>query len=160
MAENKIVIFDLDDTLFDRWGQLDETYKNLPNIQLFPDTIPVLKSIKFPKILVTFGDSAIQKKKIDILGIQHYFTEIYIFNSLEEKKEYFQCLMKKYYIKTPKNVFVVGDRLDSEIRFGKELGFVTIRLLHGKYKDLKPKDVFELPDYTIEKISDVLRIVT
>lgn len=155
----KLVIFDLDDTLYDRWGQLDETYKNLPNIKPFPDTIPVLKSITVPKILVSFGDPAIQQKKIDVLGIQTYFIEIRLCTTLEEKKRFFDEVTTKYRIKNPKDVLIVGDRLDSEIRFGKECGFVTVRLLRGKYKDLKPKDAFEIPDYTITTLSELVDLV-
>lgn len=155
----KLIIFDLDDTLYDRFGQLDETYRNLPNIKLFDDAIYVLKSVKVPKILVSFGDYAIQQKKIEVLGLRKYFDEVDICATIGEKKKLFEGIVKKFRIKDPKEVVVVGDRIDSELRFGKMLGFVTIRLIWGKYKDLKPKDEYEVPDHTIKKLSEVLVII-
>ena len=152
----KLVIFDLDDTLFDRFGQLDETYKNLLNITPFPDTHNVLSSLGFKKILVSLGDGRIQNKKIDVLKIRGFFDEIFICSTTEEKKEIFESVMKRY---GAGDMFVVGDRIDSEIRFGNMLGMKTILILHGKYKDLKPKDNFEVADYTIDRLEQLLEIV-
>jgi FMN phosphatase YigB (HAD superfamily) len=154
----KLVIFDLDDTLYDRWGQLDESYSNLPNIKLFPDTLTVLKAPGFRKVLVSFGDQAIQQQKIDILGIREYFDDIIICTTKEQKKVFFVKLAGKYNV-DKSDVIIMGDRIDSELRYGKESGFVAVRLIWGKYKDLKPKDEFEVPDYTISKLSDLLDIV-
>lgn len=155
----KLVIFDLDDTLYDRFGQLDETYRNLPNIKLFPDTLQVLQALRAPKVLISKGDPIIQQKKVDVLGIRPYFKEIRICATPEEKQALFRELMQKYRITEPKDIAVIGDRIDSELRAGKMLGFLTIRLLHGKYKGLKPKDAFEVPDYTIKKLGEVLDII-
>lgn len=155
----KLVIFDLDDTLYDRWGQLDETYGNLPNIKLFPDALQLLNAIKVPKVLISKGDPEIQQKKIDVLGIRPFFEEICVCASPEEKQALFTRLMEKYAITDPKEIAVIGDRLDSEIRYGKLAGFITIRLVHGKYKDLKPRDAFEVPDYTIRELKEVLGII-
>ena len=38
----KVIVFDLDDTLYDRTGQLDETYKNMLNIKLFSSAVVTL----------------------------------------------------------------------------------------------------------------------
>ncbi len=159
MTTVRLVIFDLDDTLYDRWGQLDETYRNLPNITLFPDALQVLNAIKVPKVLISKGEPGIQQQKVDVLGIRPYFEEICVCASPEEKQALFKRLMDNYHITDPKDIVVIGDRLDSEIRAGKMLGFTTIRLLHGKYKDLKPKDAFEVPDYTIKTLREVLEII-
>lgn len=158
-SEDKIIIFDLDDTLYDRYGQLDESYANLPNIRPFQDTIPLLKSLKGKKILVSRGDKLIQQKKIDILGIRSFFDEIYICSNVEEKKEIFENTIKEQKIVNKKNLIIVGDRIDAEIRFGKMLGATTVLILHGKYKDLKPKDAFEIPDYTIKNIGEIRELI-
>jgi len=152
-----VVIFDLDDTLFDRWGQLDETYRNLPNIKPFPETKEVLLAPGFKKVLVSRGDPAIQNKKVEVLGIKNFFDDIFVCSTLGEKKELFERIAKKYKAKKGE-VFIVGDRIDSEIRYGNMLGFVTILLKHGKYKDLKPKDEFEVPTFTIQNLRQVVDI--
>ena len=154
----KLIIFDLDDTLYDRIGQLDETYANLKDIKPFPDAIKVLKLITPPKILLSFGDPVIQEQKIDALGVRNFFKEIHICSdSPKEKKEIIRYLMKKYKV-TPAETLIVGDRIDSELRFGKLLGCITVRLLHGKYKDLKPKDEYEIPTYTIKRLGEVIKL--
>jgi putative hydrolase of the HAD superfamily len=152
-----VVIFDLDDTLFDRCGQLDETYANLPNIKPFPETKKVLLAPGFKKALVSRGDPVIQQKKIDVLGIRAFFDDIFVCNTVEEKKELFEKIARKHKAKKGE-VFIVGDRIDSEIRYGNMLGFVTILLKHGKYKDLKPKDEFEVPTFTIQNLKQVVDI--
>lgn len=149
---HKTVIFDLDDTLFDRIGQLDETYANINNIRPFPETINVLQNQHFKKILLSCGKPETQNKKIDVLKIRSYFAEIHITSTQEEKKTILEQIAKRI---GTKNILVVGDRIDSEIRFGNMLGITTVRLLHGKYKDLKPKDDFEIPSFTIKKLSEV-----
>ena len=92
----KLVIFDLDDTLYDRWGQLDETYGNLPNIKLFPDALQLLNAIKVPKVLISKGDPEIQQKKIDVLEVRRYFDEIVICTTKEEKQAAFQRMKERY----------------------------------------------------------------
>ncbi len=154
----KVVIFDLDDTLFDRCGQLDETYKNLPNIKPFPETKEVLSAPGFLKILVSRGGPSIQNKKVEVLGIGKYFDEIIVCATHEEKKGLFETIARKYKAKKW-DVFIVGDRIDTEIRYGNMLGFTTILLKHGKYKDLKPKDEFEIPTFTITNLKPVVDIV-
>lgn len=152
-----VVIFDLDDTLFDRFGQLDETYTNLPNIKPFPETKEVLSAAGFKKVLVSRGDPVIQQKKIDVLRIRPFFDDIFVCSTIEEKKKLFEEVAHKYKAKKGE-VFIVGDRIDSEIRYGNMLGFVTVLFKHGKYKDLKPKDEFEVPTFTIQNLKQVVDI--
>ncbi|HLC74470.1 MAG TPA: DUF705 domain-containing protein [Candidatus Nanoarchaeia archaeon] len=152
--QKAIFIFDLDDTLFDTTGQLDETYKNLPNINSFPDTIPTLKNINAIKILVSSGDRKIQEEKIRILKIKHYFTEIIICGTHEQKKEIFENIIKKYSTR-PTDCWVIGDRINVEIRYGNMLGMNTVHMHHGKHKDIKPQDKFDKPMHTIKKLSEL-----
>ncbi len=157
----KIAIFDLDDTLFDRFGQLDETYKNLPNITPFPEAKKALSALSakgFKKILVSCGDPAIQRKKVEVLGIGKHFDEIILCAAQGEKKASFEWVAKKYGAKNDE-VFVVGDRVDAEIRYGNMLGMTTILHKHGKYKNLKAKDKFEVPMFTITNIGQAVDII-
>ena len=96
------------------------------------------------------GDKEIQYKKIVLLGIKDYFSSILICPSKEEKKECFKTLISSYpgYKK-----IVIGDRRDSEIRFGNELNLITILIKSGKYKDLKATNDFEIANYEIDKIT-------
>ncbi len=158
----KLIIFDLDNTLFDTYGQLgvkvlDEmiirmrkaglnkrqedvirkkyaftgfrvlveelklpervrrigtsTYENmdLSDIKPFFDVV-VLGKLPCKKALVTSGSKEIQLKKVDILGIKHYFNDIVVdeANSNEGRKEIFAALSAQYNAK-PEQVVVIGD---------------------------------------------------
>ena len=153
-----IVIFDLDDTLFDTTGQLDETYNNLGTIVPFPDTLDVLEKIHATKILVSRGDKKTQQEKIKLLGIKRYFSEVFLCSLPEEKKEFFSAILKKYNT-AANDVWVVGDRIDVEIRYGNMLGMHTVHFHHGKHKDLKPQDSFDKPMHTIKKLSELCRLI-
>jgi FMN phosphatase YigB (HAD superfamily) len=158
MKKIELVIFDLDDTLFDTTGTLDHTYKGLPDIRLFPGVKDILKkmsSLSIPKILATRGDSQMQHKKIDILGVREDFNKIVICSTDEEKHTAFTSVISDYGIKDPSLVLVVGNRIDSEIRYGNMLGCTTIHIKHGRYAELVPKDSFEIPHITVLKTSDI-----
>lgn len=157
----KLVIFDLDDTLFDTSGQLDETFKNIDNIKPFPETKKILSAKGYTKVLVTRMKHGldIQNKKIDVLGIRKFFDEILFCPKDEEKKSCFEQILKRYPLSKKEEIYVIGNKRSSELRAGKMLGLKTILLKHGKYKDLKPKDSFEEPDYTIKKLDELLEII-
>ncbi|MBI2668974.1 HAD family hydrolase [Candidatus Woesearchaeota archaeon] len=154
----KILIFDLDDTLFPRLPD-GFTEEELRKIRPLPGVVNFLSKNKINKninVLVTKGEKELQLQKINQLNLTSFFHLIKICSHNQEKKENFQKVMEKY---PHHEYWVIGDRIDSEIRFGKELGLKTIHLQRGKYKDLKPKDNFEMPDYQItsfDKISGII----
>lgn len=155
----KVAFFDLDDTLFDTTGQLNGSYENLDRITPFPDTVHVLKTDGFSKILVTRGNPSIQQRKIDVLGIRGLLTGVYVTPSDEGKKEVFERVVQQHAL-LPENAFVIGDRIDSEIKFGNELGLVTIRFLgSGKYSSLVPSGKYETPAHTVKSLREVLAII-
>ncbi|MFH1395976.1 MAG: HAD family hydrolase [archaeon] len=148
-----LIIFDLDDTLYDCTGGIirnsDGTY-NLENITLFSGVKEFLKDSNnnnhknIKTVLVSMGDSDFQNKKLTILGISELFNKIIICSTDPEKKDCFQQAMEKF--PEEKEILIVGNRIDSEIRYGNELGLKTVLINHGKYKNLKAKDSSEIPD--------------
>lgn len=151
-----LIIFDLDDTLYQRDGIVDDNYQGIENIKLYPNVDTLLRNINCRKILVTKGERSIQLKKIGLLKIRSFFEEIFVCSADEEKKECFQKIKDKF----PEETFwVVGDRIDSEIKYGNELGFRTVHLKSGKYKNLKPKGQSEIPNNIVnnwEELSELL----
>ena len=144
-----LIIFDLDDTLYDRTGQLSDNLKELFEIKLFPKIKEILEQNHFNKVLVTTGDETLQNQKIDVLGIRNFFDKIFICDCNSEKIKCFKEIRKNY----PKEqIIVVGNRIDAEIAAGNQVGLQTVLLRHGKYKSLKAKNEFEVPDYEIEQI--------
>jgi len=158
-----LLLFDLDDTLYSRSEQLSDNYTegDLAHITLFPGAANLLKKNllnqrQMTKVLVTKGEDYLQQQKIKNLGIKSHFQKILICPRDEDKKQCFREAMKEF---PDKDVWVIGNRLDSEIRYGNELGLKTIYLRHGKYGSLQPKDVYEVPDYEVERFGDIVRIL-
>jgi len=143
-----LILFDLDDTLYDRTGQVFEDPKGIydvSQIKAFSGVKAFLKNNNFKNVLVTKGNPEFQNKKINNLGIRDFFDEIIICPTDPDKKSCFQQAMDKF--PEDKEVVVIGNRIDSEIKYGNELGLKTVLINHGKYKNLKAQDSSEVPDY-------------
>lgn len=165
----KLVIFDLDDTLFDTTGQLRDSHNGLDSITPFPGTIPLLTAIKekeIPMVLVSSfksslgtGDENVQNKKIDLLGIRRFFNSIALGAGGPEKFAAFKNIVEHAGIEDRKQILVVGDRIDSEIMYGNMLGCTTVRLMHGKRKHLIPETPFQEPAHSIYSIGELLKVI-
>ncbi|MFC1686860.1 HAD hydrolase-like protein [Nanoarchaeota archaeon] len=154
-----MIIFDLDDTLYDKTGQLSDDLRELNEIKLFSGVKEILGETEIKKVLVTCGDVVLQRRKLEILGINNSFDNVFICPNNEDKEETFKFIVNKYnttnYNIDKSRIFVVGNRIDSEIKYGNKLGLKTILLKHGKYKNLECKDNLEIPDYEINKIDEM-----
>jgi FMN phosphatase YigB (HAD superfamily) len=156
MKTKILLIFDLDDTLYARYGVVADNYSGIENIKIYEGVKEILTDQKFEKVLVTMGDKKVQDKKIVLLGIKNYFSSILICSDKEQKKECFQTLTKRY----PKfKKIVIGDRRDSEIKYGNELNLITILIKSGKYKDLKATNDFEIANYEINNITELSEVL-
>lgn len=146
-----MIIFDLDDTLYDRSGSLTDSLNGLEGIRPFPGVKEFLQRKDFRKVLITKGKKKLQDLKLDLLGIRNFFDEIIICEGSEGKMKSLRRFSEKSGEK-----WVVGNRIDEEIIFGHELGFKTVWLKHGKYKNLKA--AFH-PDHTINTFLEIGRLV-
>ena len=140
-------------------------HTDISDITVFPDVIDTMIQLKgrgYWMVLVTSGDKEIQRKKIDVLGLNNrYFDDIVITerNKGQPKKACFQEFMKRYDLQ-PEEVICVGDKIDDELAASKSLGMVTIMFEHGRhYKAyLKKQDKYIKPDYSIRQIKDLLKL--
>ena len=67
-------------------------------------------------------------------------------------------LAKKYNL-PPKKIAMVGDRLYTDVAFGKNCGFVSILVLSGETTlDMLPKSKIK-PDYTLDKVKDIIPLL-
>ena len=159
--KSKLLLFDLDDTIFDSTNQPKEEDGVWP-IKVFDGLTPILESNEYEKILVTTQDPALgeafPKKKIDTLGIRHYFSEIYIVSDNEHKMDHFKQIIEEH---KDQEIIVIGNRIDSEIRYGNMLGLKTIFVKFGKYSVLEAKDEHEIPDHTItiDSFADLSKLI-
>ncbi len=150
-----ILIFDLDDTLFPRLSD-NYTEKDLKNISLYPFVEEILSNKHIKHFLVTKGDFDFQNKKIDNLGIKSFFNRILVCQNDENKKTCFQEIISNC---MGEKVFVIGDRINSEIKWGNQLGLITVHFKRGKYKDLKPIDNYEVADYEFTSFEELKNLL-
>lgn len=153
-----LIIFDLDDTLYDRSTIRDTAiWHDVCTIIPHTGVLEFLSSFPARKILLTAESMlGLQNAKINVLGIRHYFTAIHICQSLPDKKIFLGSIFKQY---PHDDIWVVGDRLDAEIKYGNELGMKTIRIRQGKYKGLVAQDNFEIPHYDVDTFSKIIPIL-
>ena len=54
---------------------------------------------------------------------------------------------------------MVGDRVDNDVAPAKKLGMKTVCVKQGIHKLNTPKNEFEVPDYTVDTIEELLNIL-
>ena len=146
-----LIIFDLDDTLYDRIGQLKDDLTGLEKIKLYLGVKDFLQKTDLVKILVTKGNQELQFKKLEILGLKSLFDQIIVCSSDEHKKSSFNKILQKY---PDKKILVIGDRVNSEIRYANQLGLKTVLLNQGKYKNLKAESRFDIPNWCYQNFKE------
>lgn len=57
------------------------------------------------------------------------------------------------------NAMMVGDRVDNDVAPAKKLGMKTVCVKLGIHKLNTPKNEFEVPDYTVDTIEELLNIL-
>ena len=69
-----------------------------------------------------------------------------VFLVKEKNAEIFNEIANTEHGVSPSEVYVVGDRIEDEIRFGNMNGFTTIWFKKGKYSGIEPKEAICVPD--------------
>lgn len=136
------IIFDYNRTLF-----------NPETDALYPGVLELLATLseRCELCLVSKNEPA-RKKRFKEFGIEKYFKVIAFVN--EKSKQIFQEITVN-----EEDVLVVGDSIGSEIKVGNQLGFITIRVMTGKFATQVPKDEYEVAKYEVGRIMDVEKII-
>jgi len=147
MIKNKLIIFDFLRTVYD------------PDKKTFlEDALSVLKKLKNEgNILILYTSKEGDKNRKEVLdenNLEKYFDEIYI---TEKKNSETMNSIKEKYAKAVEDVFVIGDRVESEIFFGNENNFQTIWLKKGKYRNNCPENKKEKPNFLIYGLKELLK---
>jgi uncharacterized cofD-like protein len=153
----KVLIWDLDDTIFSTHSKNAESENQ---ISCYAHVKEVLEDSTFEHVLVTaytYGSSEIQNRKIDTLGIRHYFTHTYICKESKEKEEIFEDIVKKSNARNAQ-IHVIGDRHDAELLYAKKLGLKTVcvGIENGKYLNKEKHSEY---DYVIDTESAFLNLL-
>ena len=120
---------------------------------LYQDTIPFLQKARgiCTVCIISAGeipDAYEQKEKV------RPYTKNFIVKN--KTKKLFSEIVKN----TPKNsIIVIGDSIAQEIKIANELGFISIRILRGKYRDETPATKNEMPRYVVRSLKEILNFL-
>lgn len=136
----------------------------IDGITLFPDVIDTLKKLRtygYKLILVTSGVNQIQRKKIELLGLNNDYFDYTLITDRKNavaKRDCFKDILQKLGLK-PEEIACVGDKIDDELTAAKTLGMITVLFEHGRhYKSyLQEKDKYSKPDFSIRHIKELLQ---
>jgi FMN phosphatase YigB (HAD superfamily) len=116
-------------------------------------------------ILLTAGVKEEQEQKIKVLRIRRYFRKVHIVPRPEDKRHRLQEIVSELKSQafgiSPYNVIVIGDRLDTEISKGNELGCITVRLRipGGRHSNQMARGGpwHETPHFEVKNFEELLR---
>lgn len=142
---DKLIIFDFNRTLYDPdRGEMVEGAKLILE--------KYFKS-KIKMVLVSRMEKA-RKDMVKEMDLVKYFSDILFV--MEKNEKLFKSLLEKY---NSKKVYVVGDYLYEEIRSGNINNMETIWIKNGKFKDMKPRDRYDVPKHIVSSISEITTII-
>jgi len=145
--------------------KLVEVYRsNKPNIKLYPGTKSLLSSLKrkYKLALITDGLGYVQRNKVKALEIEKFF-DLIIYTDEEGKDKSkpnlysFRKVLKHFNISLKEAIYI-GDDPHKDFIGAKKLGIKTIRVLQGRYKDIRGEKEFEA-DYNISKLTEIKNLL-
>ena len=134
-------------------------YRNhTPNISLNTDAVNLLTSIQGPVFLVTDGNKLVQAKKVSALGLQSYFTKIYITHrfGIHNCKPSTHCfnLIRDSLKCEWSDLIYIGDNTSKDFVNLKPLGVNTVRILTGEHSKVLAKPEFDA-DIHIQSLAEL-----
>jgi len=94
-------------------------------------------------------------------GVLKYFTQTDMSEDIGLRKSdpgFFSHILQKLKVH-PSEAIMIGDRLDCDIILAKLLGMKAILVKSGPYTILEPRTPDEIPDVTIDSVSDLLTVI-
>lgn len=132
---------------------------HIPEIMLYKDSIECLRRLNgFPVYIVTDGNKLVQKNKLMALGLYNTVNFCFITHRYGKKnaKPSPHCFLKicgREKVE-PKQVVYIGDNPHKDFVGIKAVGFKTIRIMRGHFKDVVKPSEFEA-DYQIQSLDEL-----
>ena len=124
--------------------------------ELYPKTYGILEKLSKEHKLFLFTYNEYDRAEfMKSSQIEKFFTKI----CLVDKKDKDNMLKVIDEANSADTTLVVGDRVQSEIRIGNELGYETIWLKQGKFGKQLPSDPLEKPKYIIHSLGEIFNIL-
>lgn len=136
-------------------------YRNhKPDIELYPKAVECLNYLeRYPIYIVTDGNKIVQKNKLIALGIYDRVKFCFLTNryGIRNAKPSPYCFLKicEREKVAPQQVVYIGDNPYKDFVGIKPLGFKTIRVLTGQFKNIRNEDEFEA-EYGINTLSELI----
>jgi len=127
-------------------------------LRLFPDSIPFLEGLKAlgaRTVLVTDSSSKWQRKKLEYLGIRSYFDGVIISGETGHSKLEPHNFRLAKSLFPDDDVYVVGDRDDTDMVGGKSIGATTILVRRGYFGGRKSRHA----DYVVNDLFEALEVI-
>ena len=130
-----------------------------PKIQLYPEADTCLNRLcNYPIYIVTDGNKMVQENKLRALNLLSRVNFCYITHryGVKNSKPSPYCFLKicERERVSPKDVIYIGDNPHKDFVGIKPLGFNTIRVRKGQYRDLIKPEKFEA-NYQIESLTEL-----
>lgn len=131
------------------------------NFPFIDDTLEALKSKGYKLGIITNGNLATQKRKVDMLGIGHYFDEIVFCGALEQQKPHllpFEEMSSRIGI-SAKELMYVGDHPLNDVAASQKAGYTPVWVRTTgywifseiKHPEFEVDTIAEIP-YLLERI--------
>ena len=144
--------------------KLVKTYRlHKPNIKLYPSVKTLLSRFEknYKLALITDGLKYVQQRKVKALGLEKLFDLIIYTDAFGKKKSkpspYSFNKVLKYFNISRKQAVYIGDDPNKDFIGARKIGIKTIRILQGRFKDIKAEKGFEA-DYSIQGITNTKEI--
>ena len=140
---------------------------DVPAIEAYPDAASTLDTLLDQGLilsLVTTGRRSRQFSKVDRLALSGYVVadrNIFIHEPDEsdarKDKQLKEALASAELLAA--ETLSVGDKLDSDILIGNQIGLITVRIRKGRQRDVEPTDPAEEPAYDIQDLGELIPII-
>ncbi len=153
---NKIVLLDLDDTLFntDKFRTSD-----LTAFELYTEVNEALSELAKVATLGIFsqGELAFQHNKLQKTNIKKFFTEEHI-HIVEYKLGVIHDFLERY--AKEGTIYFIDDRLPN-LHMAKESepSIITIWMKRGRYAKTQEKIINFTPDYVIQNLQEAISVI-
>ncbi|CAN5583990.1 HAD family hydrolase [soil metagenome] len=117
--------------------------------------------------LVTSGDLKTQQKKIERVGIGHFFETIQVVDAKHAvvaygipatKHDAFRKIQVRYPELPSTDFLSIGNRVDTDLGEAKRHGWKTAWIRYGEHATLTPQNEHEIPDFEVASLADLLSI--
>jgi len=135
------------------------TYKSISIYDDAKEVISLLKVKNYKLGIITNGTVDAQKAKVKCLGIKGIFDEILYAKEFGKEFEKphvrpFIEICKRLGVKPYESVYI-GDNPLTDFEGAKELGFITVRILRGPYKEIpSPRGL----NFEINNLAELLKV--